>query len=263
MLKKKLESQGSFLFRWRSYLPFVLVPSALIALSDSAYIHRWLGEPIEEIWDVLALAISLAGLAVRAHVVGHAAPGTSGRNTRRQRAKSLNTSGLYSVVRNPIYLGNFLVLLGFVLAIKSWWFAIMTCSIFVLYYERIMIAEERYLNQRFSKAYREWSERTPLFVPDFRLWKRPDRPFSIRTVLRREYNGLYLIIVVFTAIEVVSDVLGGVKSVEAWVREDFPWLVLLGAGTLAFAVLRYLKKRTSLLKDAEPEEREPVPNGAH
>ncbi|MGB8874133.1 MAG: hypothetical protein WCC75_12145, partial [Desulfobaccales bacterium] len=38
--------------------------------------------------------------------------GTSGRNTQGQVAETLNTTGIYSLVRNPLYLGNFLIWLG-------------------------------------------------------------------------------------------------------------------------------------------------------
>ena len=63
-------------------------------------------------WLVASVAIGLAGLAVRAVAVAYAPDGTSSRDTHRMRAPSLNTTGLYSVVRNPLYLGNGLMWLG-------------------------------------------------------------------------------------------------------------------------------------------------------
>ena len=53
--------------------------------------------------------------------MGFAPRGTSGRNTLGQVAEVLNTSGMYSVVRNPLYLGNFVIWLGLALFIKVWW----------------------------------------------------------------------------------------------------------------------------------------------
>ncbi|MGC9453013.1 MAG: methyltransferase family protein, partial [Oceanipulchritudo sp.] len=47
--------------------------------------------------------------------------GTSGRNTKQQVAYSLNTTGFYSVVRNPLYLGNFFMYLGIALFTHHWW----------------------------------------------------------------------------------------------------------------------------------------------
>ncbi len=58
------------------------------------------------------MVISFFGLALRVIVVGHAPYGTSGRNTREQVADTLNTTGMYSIVRHPLYLANYLIILG-------------------------------------------------------------------------------------------------------------------------------------------------------
>lgn len=118
LLKDQLAAQGSFLFRWRSFLPLLLAVPALAALPQSGYFEYWFGEFAEEIWDTICVLVAFSGLALRVATVGFAPSGTSGRNTAEQRADTLNTSGLYSAVRNPLYLGNMITLFGFVLAIK-------------------------------------------------------------------------------------------------------------------------------------------------
>ncbi len=52
-LKEQLQSQGSFLFRWRSFLPLLLLPFAILALRESGYLVQWVGEPVEEAWEFL------------------------------------------------------------------------------------------------------------------------------------------------------------------------------------------------------------------
>ena len=118
LLKDQLIRQGSFLFRWRSFLPLLLAIPALTALPQSGYFEIWFGESAEEVWDVFCILVAISGLAIRIATVGFAPAGTSGRNTFGQRAEVLNTSGLYSVVRNPLYVGNIITLLGFLLAFK-------------------------------------------------------------------------------------------------------------------------------------------------
>ena len=54
-------------------------------------------------------------------------------------------------------------------------------------YERIIAAEESFLLEKFGEPYREWSAQTPVFWPRLRNWRRPDMPFSLRTVIRREH----------------------------------------------------------------------------
>jgi protein-S-isoprenylcysteine O-methyltransferase Ste14 len=165
-LNEQLQVQGSFLFRWRGFLPLLLAPLALYAIWESRGLVGWLDEPIEEAWELLSLFIAFLGLAVRGLTVGFAPSGTSGRNTHEQRAQTLNTTGLYAIVRNPLYLGNYLVLIGIVLAIKVWWLVVIACLAFALYYERIICAEEAYLKERFGAAYVAWAAKTPAFFPN-------------------------------------------------------------------------------------------------
>ena len=75
------------------------------------------------------------------------------------------------------------------------------------YYERIICAEETFVQRKFGKTYTDWGARTPVFIPKPWRRSRPELPFSLCTVLRREYNGLFFIVVAFTLIEPIDDVL--------------------------------------------------------
>lgn len=247
LLKHRLAAHGATLFRWRSLWPLLLIPLALGALTQSGVFEKLFGERVEEAWDVFCVLVAFTGLGIRVATVGFVPAGTSGRNTRSQRAAVLNTSGLYSVVRNPLYLGNTVILLGFALATKVWWFPVLTMAFALLYYERIIFAEEAYLQAKFGAAYRGWAAATPALVPKWGKWRRPDLPFSVRTALRREYTGFYVIVVTMTLIEAVGDVLGEGMTVMEWVRNDPQWPVFLGLGTAAYLSVRLVKKRTSWL----------------
>lgn len=238
------------MFRWRSYLPLALIPAVFFGARESGYFENWFGEELEKAWDIFAVAVSFAGLAVRVAVSGYVPHGTSGRNTRHQRADSLNTTGLYSVTRNPLYLGNFLILLGFALAVKVWWVVFIAVVAFAFYYERIILTEEEFLYKKFGEDYTGGMERTPAFFPNLRLWRRPGLPFSLRTALRREYHGFYLIIVVQTAIEIATDFLGENESLQMFVEEDLKWVYFLSFGTLIYLVLRILHKQTRFFRVA-------------
>src|SRR4051812_40019316 len=100
MLGRQLQAQGGFLFRWRSFLPFILIVPALAALFNSDLIELRFGELTVHMWAGFCLAISLLGQFWRSVTVGSAPDGTSGRNTTEQRADVLNTTGVYSVCRN-------------------------------------------------------------------------------------------------------------------------------------------------------------------
>ena len=141
-----------------------------------------------------------------------------------------------------------MILIGFIIALKVWWFVLLTTMFFALYYERIIFAEERFLEAKFGAAYSDWAARTPVFIPRPSLWNSPALAFSARTVLKREGHGLYLIVFVFTAISLVDHVLVKARPPATWAGEETGWVIFFIIGTLAFLILRGLKKHTKLLR---------------
>ena len=185
---------------------------------------------------------------MRIITVGRAPLGTSGRNTREQAANSLTTTGIYSVVRHPLYLGNYLIVIGFALWPHVWWLVVMTTCFYALYYERIMLAEEAFLRRSFGDTFEKWLAETPAFIPRFHGWKPSPVPFCWRTVAQREYNAFFEIISVFFLFDLIGDSI----AEHNWRMDAGKWIwfgVFL-AGFLVFAVLRTLKKRTRLLNVA-------------
>jgi protein-S-isoprenylcysteine O-methyltransferase Ste14 len=241
MLVDEFQKAGNWLFRWRSYLPLVLVVLAIPAAQDSAC--RSGAYPGNTDWEMLCLVFAFLGLLVRVLTVGYVPAGTSGRNTLKQVAATLNATGMYAVVRHPIYLGNFLMWFGVSLLPRCWWFTLITVLIFWVYYERIMFAEEGFLFEQFGEQYREWAARTPAFIPKLSNWVRPDLPFSLKSAISREYSTFFTIIALFTFFNVIM----------AWFSRgtlvpDRFTATLFVIGLLMYAAIRYLKKRTDLLK---------------
>lgn len=241
-LSQELERQGKCLFRWRSYLPLIILPILLIALRDSDWLERVAGDSLGSAWEILCLVISLMGLTIRFITVGYAPAGTSGRNAKAQKARVLNTTGMYSIVRHPLYLGNFIITLGLILFVAVWWFGLLGVLAFWLYYERIMIAEEEFLQRRFGASYAEWAEKTPAILPRFKNWKPPSFSFSMRNVLKREYSGFFLIIASFSLLDIAEDLL----TKGQW-ESNLEWIALFFVGLMIYATLRTLKRKTKIL----------------
>ncbi len=185
ILKARLEAQGATLFRWRGFLPLAVIPLAIVAGLTSRTFADGPADLRARIYDLCCILISFMGSAMRGYIVATAAPKTSGRNMRKQRADSLNVTGAYSVVRNPLYLANFIIFLGMLLFIKQPWLIITATLAYVLYYERIVLTEEAFLLDKFGTAYSDWAESTPAMIPNFRNWIRPCDRFSIKRLLRR------------------------------------------------------------------------------
>jgi protein-S-isoprenylcysteine O-methyltransferase Ste14 len=244
-LYEEFVESGHWLFRHRGVLPLVGLPLLLSQLGSVAVAGQPPAVPLA--WPLACFGISLAGLALRAYTVGCAAPGTSGRNRTEQVAESLNTTGAYSLVRHPLYLANAVIWLGPVLYPHGMWHAAVLGLGFWLYYERIMFAEEDFLREKYGEAYLDWARRTPAFLPNFRGWVPPARRFSLRAVLRREYSGLLMVVLVFAGLNALEWRI----SFGHWHVDPF-WAWALAAAALVAVALRGLRKLTPLLED-EPE----------
>lgn len=239
-LIEEFEKNGKWLFRWRSYLPLMLIGFSLIAMRNYEYLGY--SEVFDHLWEAFCLIISFFGLGIRIFTIGHVPKGTSGRNTKKQIADSLNTTGMYSVVRNPLYLGNFFMGLGIALFTHIWWLMIIYILVFWVYYERIIFAEEVYLRIKFGNEFLNWAAVTPAIFPKFSNYRKPNLPFSFKTVLRREYNGFFAVIIVMFVFEIVGDMIINVPF-----HIDVGWFVLLSIGFIVWLTLRTLKKHTTVL----------------
>ena len=112
-----------------------------------------------------------------------------------------------------------------------------------IYYERVILAEEDFLARKFGAHYADWAASTPSIIPNPRLWKRPELPFSLRSVLAREYSTLYALVLLLTGMDLVYSVLQGEE-----VALDNDWRAFLLAGTVLYIALRFAKKRTHWLR---------------
>jgi protein-S-isoprenylcysteine O-methyltransferase Ste14 len=142
---------GAVLFRNRSWLP---VPFLLVALLVPAH-------PTPRDWIVAAVLIAI-GEWIR--LAGVAAAGTVTRRRSRDVQRLVNY-GIFGWMRNPLYVGNFLIWMGFVVASGVLWFLPIAVVIFAIEYTLIVAYEEGVLESIFGALYVEYKKRTPRWVP--------------------------------------------------------------------------------------------------
>lgn len=188
-LKEEFEQIGNWLFRWRSYLPLLMIGNVVLFMEHFDYIGHSHSHSLDQLWEIICLLISFLGLGIRIYTIGFTPYGTSGRNTKSQKAEQLNITGIYSLVRHPLYLGNFFIWLGISMFVHLWWVTLIFILVFWLYYERIMFAEEEFLRKKFGNEYVVWANKTSAFCPKFKNWEKLTLSFSLRNVLKREYSG--------------------------------------------------------------------------
>jgi len=240
LLGEGMRANGGRLFRWRSFVLVIFLPLLAVATMRGEPIERALGGFWGETYEFFCLMLVLAGLGLRAAAVGFVPARTSGRNTHGQVAASLNTGGLYSLTRNPLYLANCMIYLGVALYSQDLLLTLALGLFLALYYERIILAEEAFLLERFGEAYRAWAAEVPVFLPRLHGWTRPELPFSLRSVLRREYPTWLAAVLVLAAVDFAADYV-----VEGYTRD---WNAVIVASLLGYLVLHLLNRRTRLLR---------------
>ena len=114
------------------------------------------------LWEIiLALALIILGQLIRFWAVG-----TIGLyRGEHVKAQSLATTGAYSIMRNPLYFGNFLIGLGWSF-LAGWKIVIVfVISFWVIYVMIIIPHEENFLTQTFGAEYIFWKRKTGMFFP--------------------------------------------------------------------------------------------------
>ena len=242
-LVQTFEKQGNFLFKYRGQFPLILffIAVPFIFLTD----YSGITDANEKIYTIISVFLSSLGFLIRFYTIGTTPKGTSGRNTKEQVAEVLNSTGIYATVRHPLYLGNYLIWIGISTFVFSPFFILLLSLLFWIYYERIMYAEERFLEKRFGEEYLNWSNKIPTFIPNFSLYKKSLIPFSIKTVLRREYSGILACVIGFCFV----DVLRNYKIGEELFSKNM--IYIFGSTLIISILLRTIKRNTQILNEKD------------
>ena len=231
---------GDFLFKYRGQIPilffFIVIP--FIYYTD----YTNYSKEIINYNMVLSFLISLIGLIIRAYTVGTTPAGTSGRNRKKQIAKTLNKTGIYSIVRNPLYLGNFLIWLGISIYTLNVFFILCLNLFFFIYYIKIINAEEKFLERKFKNEFLFWKKITPKLFPSVQNYKKSNYSFSIKTILKREYSSFLATVVSFFYIQILINYF---NQKEIIINEKM-WIIIIFSISITL-ILRTLKKHTSIL----------------
>ena len=131
------------------------------------------------IWLAVGGAIAVCGLLIRAWAAGHIV-----------KYEKLATTGPYSHTRNPLYLGSFVMAVGFTIASGVWWLALLAAGLFLGIYLPVMRVEEDDLRKRFGADFDDFAANVPLFLPRLTRWKKMDAGFDFQLYLKhREYQA--------------------------------------------------------------------------
>jgi protein-S-isoprenylcysteine O-methyltransferase Ste14 len=194
-------SSGRFFFHRRN-LVFPLVFLALVLGLKPAVFN----DPTLEIAeDIGGLIMALAGSGLRLWTIGLVYIKRGGVN-KKIYADRLVTTGMFGVSRNPLYLGNALVMLGLLVAIGNITALAIGVAFFGAVYASIIVAEERYLHDKFGDEYAAYCARVPRLWPDFSLYRAATRgmTFNWRRAIQKDYSSIGAWIIAFLVYEAVE-----------------------------------------------------------
>jgi protein-S-isoprenylcysteine O-methyltransferase Ste14 len=232
---------GNFFFRYRNGL-FPLVYALLIFKS----------EPLLPDYRVAALAgllVALAGQLIRGVTVGLEYIIRGGRH-RQVYADKLVQGGMFAHCRNPLYIGNFIIVMGVGIASNSRIFLGVAVPFFVFAYWAIIAAEENWLRNKFGQEFDDYCARVNRLLPRLTGLRHTlsGMQFNWRRLITAEYGSAYLWM---AAIPLVT-----LKN--AWMEDRYfsdkavtcaAW-GFLAAATLAYLLARLLKKSGALRRPA-------------
>jgi len=253
-LIQSMEESGAKLFKYRGQIPvliFVLALPILWFTNGGLYGQLAAGNlsGVRIACTVCGLLLTLCGIALRAYTVCTTPKGTSGRNTASQVANTLNTKGIYSVVRHPLYLANYLMWAGLLVFSMNVFAFIIVSLVYWIYYERIMLAEEAFLRGKFGDEFERWAAKVPPFLPKLSLFEGGMLQFSWKTFVRREYATIMSAIVSYTVVDYALFYLITVRNLPEtacanWCRPSL-WITL--GYTVIALLIKLLKHKTTLL----------------
>lgn len=232
---------GDTLFKHRGQLPLLMLPVFALGILDAGLPADL--PPAAKVVQVAAVAFAICGLLIRIVAIGTAPEGTSERSTTSPRASQLRTTGLYSIVRHPLYLGNTMTAVGLGAFTTRWYVAAIVLLLGLLYHERIAAREEAFLEERFGEEFRRWAEGVPAMIPRLSAYVPSDTAFVWKRVLGREFHGLMAIASVVFVLDVSRRALAGATP-----RPDPVWGWFFGVSAAIFVVFTVLKKTTGIFR---------------
>ena len=238
---------GNFLFKYRNGL-FPVTISILFFLFPPVLAGGGLAG---DLWlDLLGALVVAAGLGIRGAVIGLAYIKRGGLN-KKVYAETLVTEGLFSCSRNPIYVGNVLMMAGYLIVHNNPWAYLLGGGFILISYRAIVAAEEHFLSNKFGAAYQAYCRDVP------RWWIRlgglgaalTGSRFDWRKVVIKDYSTIMFAVMIPTGLVGYEFVM-----VQGWegARSALIWIAVVWAVAILAGILVRVLKKSGRLKAATP-----------
>jgi protein-S-isoprenylcysteine O-methyltransferase Ste14 len=197
---------------------------------------------------LIGVSVTILGQLIRIITIGLVYIIRGGKD-RRVYAEDLVTTGIFNHCRNPLYVGNILILVGLGIASNSLLFMAVFTPLFLFFWQAIVLAEENYLRNKFGEQYNEYCKRVNRWLINFNGIGKTLRSmqFKWKRVIIREYNATYIwmtgaVLIVMKHFYFHKD--------QFDLRQDLPiFISILILLLLLYLFARYLKKSKKIVSD--------------
>lgn len=236
-------SIGNFFFKYRNLL-FPVFGISIFIPSPPLFPSAVFGPDYFTYPVVLGFLIAILGQGFRAMTIGFKYIVRGGKD-KKVYAIDLVTEGMFHHCRNPLYVGNILMLLGVGLLSNSLYFVIIVVPVFCFIYQAIVLAEENYLRGKFGPQYDQYTHDVNRWFPNLAGIRETFRGaiFNWRRYLLNEYNTLYMLCMsMFLVLMVHHPRLVALSLNEKMILSA----IVVGILTALFLFVRHLKKTNRL-----------------
>lgn len=234
---------GNFFFKYRNIL-FIFLYLALFIPSPELFREKQLG-PHYYYWPIaLGLIITISGQLIRGVTIAlkYIIRGGKGGEVY---AEDLITEGIFRHCRNPLYLGNILMLLGVGILSNSLIYILILIPLFLIIYQAIVLAEENFLRNKFGPGFDRYCSHVNRWIPNLKGIGDTFRSMEFNGVrwLIQEYNTQYIwlsgiVLILLLNYPQLTDYNNKLRNVLI--------AVILPLLLLAYLLVRYLKKSGKL-----------------
>ncbi len=232
---------GNFAFGYRDYIAPISI--ALVILLTTPY--PFLGSRgLDRWWDAAGLLVSLTGQSLRVLVIGLAYIQRGGKN-KQIASDKLVVEGIFAHARHPLYVGNFLLLVGLMMIWNSPWGYLLAATLATGLF-CMARAEEVFLRRKFGPAFDAYCASVPRFIPRLRGLRQTLAGFSFdwKRVVRKEYGTTFSWTTTATLMLMLERISwdGVAGAAPALWRIGLVWLLLASA----WGTARWMKKTRRL-----------------
>ncbi len=224
---------GDFLFKYRSFTPIPLIIVVFV------FFKLGINPLNDKLLLIAGFVLMFLGELIRVVSVGFSFTGTSGRENF-LRADNLNISGIYSVVRNPLYMGNLLIYSGLLIVYSNIYALLFFDILLIVQYYFIIFAEEAYLQRNYGDQYSDYKKSVNSILPKVRNYRKPENKFDRLKVIFKENDSVFNALVIFGIIKMYKGYILSGKIIHG---KSFA--IYFGVMIISYILIKVLKKRVA------------------